>query len=1066
MTNTKSTKRALLASIMAMLLCFTMLLGTTFAWFTDSVTSANNIIKSGNLDIELDYWNGNAWETVEGTDSLFTNNLWEPGHTEVVYLKLSNLGSLALKYQLAISVLSETEGTNMAGDPFKLSDYIQMGVVEGVNGETNSYADRATAVEAVKDASGIIGAGYAKQGEMLADADELYMAVVVYMPETVDNVANAKTGTPTPTINLGVQVLATQMTAESDGFDNQYDEGATFGTYIELEAGADLLAAMASAEADMPLTIKLNGDVEWPTEGHHGENDITPASSIVIDGNGYTITATGAGVTPLGDDTAPMTLKNVKIVDNSVSYNEGAWEFTYLELGGTSLTCNNVTFADEIQTGTNATFTNCSFESNEESVYAVWVEDGSATFTGCTFTGYRGLKMHEDYGTEISSVIVKNCMFSDIAKKPGIAIGDLNADTTVVVTNNTFAGTQAGDQGLYSYETDTDVTTFDFVYADNIIAGYANTNAELNDALQNDATVVLPEGEYTLPSMNGKEGITIIGAEDGSTVVGGENTSSGFSSNFGKDTTIKNVTFSGASNGVRYSYANGGDTTFDNCTFEGGSTYGFHIDQSNGATFTFNNCTFIGFNAFAGDLVSVTFNNCTFLSNGNYGHTNIWSKGYFNNCTWGDDTSVSPAGSGKLFFNDVEESYHHEYIGSAETLFAFAKSVNEGGDSWKGQKVLLVADIDLAGKLWIPVGQTQVSSFQGTFDGQGHTIKNMTVNYTGTNSNYACGLFGWIELHNGAPIVIQNVKFDNANVTGIKYTGVVAGYANGASGAEIKNCVVTNSTVTSNSKNAGGIIGYMGKGVLTGNTVYGCTISAKYDVGGIANSVEPAVTFTKNKVENTNIYYAEDQAYDAAGIFVCGKVSSVTIDITNTNSNVTVNKLVAVSTASELSAALNKTYTEDTTVMLTKDITLTGEWGKHSLDGRNNANLTINGNGKTIYGLTSSSYYNLGGFNSNGLVTNIGAGFSSVTFKNLTINGATLTNEGGDSAATGVFVGDINTVNVTFDTCTVKGANVNCYKWAGGFIGYIQDVYGNKSIKLINCVVSDSIATLKNNANT
>lgn len=481
MTKTRSTKSALISSVIALLLCFAMLVGSTFAWFTDSVTSANNIIKSGNLDIELDYWNGNAWETVEGTDSLFTNNLWEPGHTEVVYLKLSNLGSLALKYQLAISVLSETEGTNMAGDPFKLSDYIQMGVVEGINGENNSYADRATAVEAVKANSGIIGDGYAKQGNMLAGDPELYMAVVVYMPETVGNVANAKTGTPAPTINLGVQVLATQMTAESDGFDNQYDEGATFGTYIELEAGADLLAAMASAEADMPLTIKLNGDVEWPTEGHHGENDITPASSIVIDGNGYTITATGSGVTPLGDQTAPMTLKNVKIVDNSVSYDEGAWEFTYLEMGGSKLVCEKVTFADEIQIGTNATFTNCSFESNEENVYAVWVEDGSASFTNCTFTGYRGLKTHEAYGTEVGSVVVKNCTFSDLTKKPGIALGTLNADTTVSITGSTFINCQAGDQGLYIYETDTDVTTFNFT--------------EENNAVYNNATVVTTKDE-------------------------------------------------------------------------------------------------------------------------------------------------------------------------------------------------------------------------------------------------------------------------------------------------------------------------------------------------------------------------------------------------------------------------------------------------------------------------------------------------------------------------------------------------------------------------------------------
>ena len=70
MTNTKNTKRALLSSVLALFLCFAMLLGTTYAWFTDSVTSANNIIKSGILDIALDYWDGEAkeWKTVEGTD--------------------------------------------------------------------------------------------------------------------------------------------------------------------------------------------------------------------------------------------------------------------------------------------------------------------------------------------------------------------------------------------------------------------------------------------------------------------------------------------------------------------------------------------------------------------------------------------------------------------------------------------------------------------------------------------------------------------------------------------------------------------------------------------------------------------------------------------------------------------------------------------------------------------------------------------------------------------------------------------------------------------------------------
>lgn len=246
---------------------------------------------------------------------------------------------------------------------------------------------------------------------------------------------------------------------------------------------------------------------------------------------------------------------------------------------------------------------------------------------------------------------------------------------------------------------------------------------------------------------------------------------------------------------------------------------------------------------------------------------------------------------------DADDNY---LISNANELVYFAKSVNVEGNNYAGKTVKLTANIDLAGKNWIPVGQTGATQFQGIFDGQNYTIKNMTVNYTGTSSNYACGLFGWLELHNGSPIVIQNVKFENANVTGIKYTGVVAGYANGASGAEIKNCVVTNSTVTSNTKNAGGIIGYMGRGVLTGNTVSGCTISAKYDVGGIANSVEPGVTFQNNKVENTNIYYEEDQQYDAAGIFTSGKVvyrddntkTTFVPDSTNTATNCKVGRTV------------------------------------------------------------------------------------------------------------------------------------------------------------------------------
>ena len=216
MKKAKSTKRALLSAVLALVLCMSMFVGTTFAWFTDSVTSANNVIKSGNLDIELEYWNGNAWKDVKGESEILTNDLWEPGVTEVAYLRIKNAGSLAFDYYLGVNVLTETEGVNAAGKTFKLSDYIYMGAVEGVNGETTAYADRETAVAAVANPAKI-SADYAKGGQLAAGSDYVYIAMVVYMPESVGNDANHD-GEHVPSIELGINAVATQSTVEKDSF--------------------------------------------------------------------------------------------------------------------------------------------------------------------------------------------------------------------------------------------------------------------------------------------------------------------------------------------------------------------------------------------------------------------------------------------------------------------------------------------------------------------------------------------------------------------------------------------------------------------------------------------------------------------------------------------------------------------------------------------------------------------------------------------------------------------------------------------------------------------------------
>ena len=227
MNESTKTKKALRGSLFALFLCIVLLIGTTFAWFTDSVTSGMNQIKSGNLKVGLQYSHdgGTNWKTVtENTDDIFAKDaLWEPGHVEYANLKVANLGTLALKYQLGINIGDETPGTNVAGEQFKLSDYLNIAVVDGAN----TYATRADALAAAAD--GVALTNYTKTGELTpasADKSNEAVTVIVYMPETVGNEANYKTGTEAPTIDLGVKLTATQTPYENDSFDNQYDKNA------------------------------------------------------------------------------------------------------------------------------------------------------------------------------------------------------------------------------------------------------------------------------------------------------------------------------------------------------------------------------------------------------------------------------------------------------------------------------------------------------------------------------------------------------------------------------------------------------------------------------------------------------------------------------------------------------------------------------------------------------------------------------------------------------------------------------------------------------------------------
>ena len=228
MTSSKSTKRALISSALALLMCVAMLIGTTFAWFTDTASTAVNKIQAGNLDVQLEYSKDfTEWKKVNDTTKVFEDStLWEPGRTEVVYLRVTNAGTLALKYTLGIYNLYNSTGKNVLGNKYSLSDYVKLGVAEA----DAAYADRAAAISAVQDSAktlnsigdtGVVGA------DLATNTTKVY-AMVLYMPTEVGNEANPKNNDPywAAKVSFGISVNAIQAMSESDSFDNTYDEDA------------------------------------------------------------------------------------------------------------------------------------------------------------------------------------------------------------------------------------------------------------------------------------------------------------------------------------------------------------------------------------------------------------------------------------------------------------------------------------------------------------------------------------------------------------------------------------------------------------------------------------------------------------------------------------------------------------------------------------------------------------------------------------------------------------------------------------------------------------------------
>ena len=339
MTNRKSTKKALLTSVLCLMLCFSMLVGTTFAWFTDEVESGVNQIIAGNLDVEV-YNSLTADESkkVGSTTELFDEiTFWEPGVVAYENLTVANVGNLALKYQL--SVIFDKATTNANGDT--LAKVLKVGFVEGGIQSTT----REGALSEVK--AWLPLASFAQNGELYAEEGKdthTYGIVIYWQPGENDNDYNMNNENKgiVLSIDLGIQLVATQLMAEEDSFGKDYDANAilpwdgsadtswyddskTEYVLYTAEELAGLATLINGGNNLVGKTVKLGADIDLGGRSWTPINLWYPekTNNLTIDGNGHkisnmTVLGNKSGVGFISQMTGNVTIQNLTFENASV----------------------------------------------------------------------------------------------------------------------------------------------------------------------------------------------------------------------------------------------------------------------------------------------------------------------------------------------------------------------------------------------------------------------------------------------------------------------------------------------------------------------------------------------------------------------------------------------------------------------------------------------------------------------------------------------------------------------------------------------------------------------------
>ena len=386
--NQKATKRALLTSVMALVMCVVMLVGTTFAWFTDTASTGVNKIQAGNLDIELQMKdNDGNWVKAEGKTLTFKTKdnraadkiLWEPGCTyELPELRIVNKGNLALKYKVIIN--------GIEGDA-KLNEAIDWTITRG--NENDKLTDDISGFEYKMLPKAAGDADYPSQtftikGTMKEEAGNEYQGL------SIDG--------------IGITVVATQYTYEKDSIDDQYDANANATIQVNSENIQDYLDGKYGSIDGMTLVLAA---------GDYGRIEFGRATAYAGSNTKYYLRGTESNpdaikqaiaAHPQGGAGTPVYVRSMSNVTLKAADGETVTINGLVAFGG-QVAKNNF-YSKDFVVGRDMPE-----ETNYNISYYIEQKWSNITFEGLIFTGGVNIEAYQG-NTLIDNVKFDNCKFN------------------------------------------------------------------------------------------------------------------------------------------------------------------------------------------------------------------------------------------------------------------------------------------------------------------------------------------------------------------------------------------------------------------------------------------------------------------------------------------------------------------------------------------------------------------------------------------------------------------------------------------------------------------------------